>query len=289
MAVDYEFEYGGSMDKLSGYYYNSDGTFFGGDLIVTNGYDQIPKKLMAKAQKRGASLLLNFAVTAITTSSSGVTVTGVDSSATTKSFSADYVIITAPLGVLKAGSIAFSPALSSAKQEAISSIGFGTVNKVVFFYDKAFWTTDVNEYFIEDGTLPANRGKFVDWVDLETPWNQVALMGVSAGKYADAMALMTEAQVVTEAKAKMFAMFPSGQSGVTLRDTFVQRWNLDPYARGSYSFGQVGMKKDAYDTMAEPEGKLLFAGEHTYGEYRGTVHGAYLSGIREARRIIWGG
>ena len=32
--------------------------------------------------------------------------------------------------------------------------------------------------------------------------------------------------------------------------------------------------------------KLFFAGEHTEIDYRGTVHGAYLSGIREADKII---
>jgi hypothetical protein len=39
--------------------------------------------------------------------------------------------------------------------------------------------------------------------------------------------------------------------------------------------------------MAEPvANRLLFAGEHTSGQYRGTVHGAYLTGIREAERIL---
>lgn len=30
----------------------------------------------------------------------------------------------------------------------------------------------------------------------------------------------------------------------------------------------------------------FFAGEHTSRDYRGTAHGAYLSGIREAKKII---
>ena len=41
-----------------------------------------------------------------------------------------------------------------------------------------------------------------------------------------------------------------------------------------------------YDTLAAPvEDRLFFAGEATNRAYRATVHGAYLSGIREAERI----
>jgi len=39
--------------------------------------------------------------------------------------------------------------------------------------------------------------------------------------------------------------------------------------------------------MAEPvEDTILFAGEATNRDYQGTVHGAYLSGLREAKRIL---
>ena len=39
-----------------------------------------------------------------------------------KKFTADYVIVTVPLGVLKAGSISFSPPLPAAKQNAIKEM-----------------------------------------------------------------------------------------------------------------------------------------------------------------------
>jgi hypothetical protein len=37
---------------------------------------------------------------------------------------------------------------------------------------------------------------------------------------------------------------------------------------------------------SEGEGRVFFAGEHTLHQYRGTVHGAYLSGLRAAKQII---
>jgi polyamine oxidase len=38
--------------------------------------------------------------------------------------------------------------------------------------------------------------------------------------------------------------------------------------------------------LAEPLGRLAFAGEATNAEFFGTVHGAYQSGLREADRIL---
>jgi len=41
-----------------------------------------------------------------------------------------------------------------------------------------------------------------------------------------------------------------------------------------------------FDQLAEPlDNQVFFAGEHTEKDYFSTVHGAYLSGIREAVRI----
>lgn len=77
------------------------------------------------------------------------------------------------------------------------------------------------------------------------------------------------------------------------------RWRADPWARGSYSFVSVGASGSDYDLLAAPvtqkhdhKGnpvndmpRLFFAGEHTIRNYPATVHGALLSGLREAGRI----
>ena len=42
-----------------------------------------------------------------------------------------------------------------------------------------------------------------------------------------------------------------------------------------------------FEDLAETlDDKLFFAGEHTEVDYFSTAHGAYLSGIREADKII---
>jgi monoamine oxidase len=62
-------------------------------------------------------------------------------------------------------------------------------------------------------------------------------------------------------------------------------WERDPFARGSYAHAPVGAADRDHDVLAEPVGRLSFAGEATHRAQSGTVHGALLSGIREARRL----
>ncbi len=67
----------------------------------------------------------------------------------------------------------------------------------------------------------------------------------------------------------------------------ITRWSGDRYSRGSYSHLPVGATADDYDQMAAPVGeRLFFAGEATNSRFPATVHGALLSGIREANRLL---
>lgn len=97
-----------------------------------------------------------------------------------------------------------------------------------------------------------------------------------------------------------------GNAGVPQpKETVVTRWRADPWSRGSYSFVAVGSSGSDYDLLASPvvppsptgqqqgastnsvqqQARLFFAGEHTIRNYPATVHGAFLSGLREASRI----
>lgn len=76
----------------------------------------------------------------------------------------------------------------------------------------------------------------------------------------------------------------------------VTRWRSDEYTCGSYSYVAAGATGNDYDFLAAPlcpashgvgvtQSRVFFAGEHTMKNYPATVHGAILSGLREAGRI----
>jgi len=64
------------------------------------------------------------------------------------------------------------------------------------------------------------------------------------------------------------------------------RWGSDPLSYGSYSHVSVQSSGKDYDILAENVGnRLFFAGEATCRQYPATMHGAFMSGLREASRI----
>jgi len=74
-------------------------------------------------------------------------------------------------------------------------------------------------------------------------------------------------------------------------------WGRNPLFWGSYSYVAVGSTGTDIDELAEPLPypedqssnkplQILFAGEATERHYYSTTHGAYLSGLREADRLL---
>lgn len=194
-----------------------------------------------------------------------------------------HVIVTVPLGVLKAGAIAFDPPLPAAKQEAIARIGFGSYEKVVLTWDAQWWDDG-------DGNVAYYAGLGRDRVmptffDMSEPAGAPTLACLYAGRYAEAaQAGMTDDALigaVLEALARAWETeVPAPAAAVATR------WTSDPYSLGGYSFRQVGMDASDVEALTQPvAGRLLFAGEATDQSHWATVHGAMRSGLREARRI----
>jgi monoamine oxidase len=78
--------------------------------------------------------------------------------------------------------------------------------------------------------------------------------------------------------------------GRSANETFVTRWQEDPFSYGSYSYLLVGAKPNTRKLVAAKVKNLLyFAGEHTSKNFPATVQGALLSGeaAADAASKVW--
>jgi monoamine oxidase len=267
-----EFDTGGDISKLSSKHFYDDEAFRGKDAIVTNGYDKVANLL-----GQGLDIRLNSRVTEInyTATKSLVKVNG-------NSIEADYVIVSVPLGVLKNNSISFQPSLPALKLSAIQNIQMGNVNKFLFIWDTPFWDTKI-QYI---GYTPDTKGKFNYFMNMMKFLPTInGLMTFAFGNYATVTETMTDEQINSEVMAQLKTIY--GNSIPNPTTMLRTKWGQNINTFGAYSFATNGTTSADFDTMArEINNKLFFAGEHTERDYRGTVHGAYLSGIREADKII---
>ncbi|HWS50802.1 MAG TPA: FAD-dependent oxidoreductase [Microbacterium sp.] len=105
-----------------------------------------------------------------------------------ESRSVDRVIITVPLGVLKAEAIEFDPPLPLAMRSAISAVGFGRLEVVRVAFDEPFWDTDAAVW-----SLLGGDAEITTWINLQPLTGQSALLGIAAGDAAAALAELDDA------------------------------------------------------------------------------------------------
>lgn len=276
LNTEFEHEFGADVDDLSHDEFDAMGQFLGGDVLFPSGYGAIVDGLAD-----GVDVRLAHVVTRIETLSGSVRVTATAGGGEV-SMDAHAVVVTVPLGVLKAGGVVFAPELPAEKQTAIDRLGMGVIDKIWMRFDAAFWPTNQNMF----GYVSAQRGRWAEWVNVAKfdPQGTPILLGFNAGSVAEEIEALSDEQVTASALAALRDMF--GPDVPEPEEVRLTRWRADPYARGSYSYVAAGSRLSDYDALAEPVGtRLFFAGEATTSDHPSTVHGAYLSGVRAAGEV----
>ncbi|KAK4415675.1 putative polyamine oxidase 5 [Sesamum alatum] len=238
--------------------------------------------------------------------------------------SVDHVIVTVSLGVLKRGihqdCNMFIPPLPSPKIQAISRLGYGLVDKVFLQLPSQYQETSSFKFpplqmvfhppdsELRDPKIPkwmraasslypiySNSRVVLSWFA-----GQEALEVESLSDEEIANGFSTTVSNLLSSKSQDESDEDSGE-GKQLKFDKVLRseWGSDPLFFGSYSYVAVGSSGDDIDALAEPlpenssnldsprsQLQVLFAGEATHRTHYSTTHGAYLSGIREANRLL---
>ena len=211
-----------------------------------------------------------------------------------RAFVADAVVVTVPLGVLKHGDVAFDPPLPERKRLAVSNLGFGVLNKVVLLFPRVFWGDGHDTFgYVNrtDGPEGANRrGRYFMFYSYagEHLSGGALLIALCAGDAALEMEDATDREAVDGAVAVLREIFTRGK-GVQVPDPIdakCTRWGSDEFGARAYSNISPRGTGEDYDALAEPVGeRLFFAGEATNRKHPATMHGAFLSGTREAARV----
>jgi len=196
-------------------------------------------------------------------------------------FTADQVIVTLPLGVLQQGSVQFCPPLPEEKQQAIHRLQMGTLNKVVMKFSQVFWPQHLHRL----GLLKTSAAETIEFWNYACYGEQPILVALVGGTQALALESLSPSEVLSRIMTDL-----RGILGSDLPDPIEMistRWGSDPFSLGSYSHVAPGAQIEDYDRIAAPlQDQILFAGEATHQLHPCTVHGAYLSGIREAQRLL---
>lgn len=203
-------------------------------------------------------------------------------------FRGDMVLCTVPLGVLKKGTIDFLPQLPQRKRDAIQRIGFGLLNKVAMLFPYDFWGGEIDTFghLTEESTM---RGEFFLFYSYSSVSGGPLLVALVAGEAAINFEMMSPVEAVRRVLDILKGIFnPKGIAVPDPIQVVCTRWGKDRFTYGSYSYVAIGSSGDDYDILAESvgDGRVFFAGEATNKQYPATMHGAFLSGMREAANIL---
>jgi monoamine oxidase len=244
-------EYGEDPAALSLKHWRDDSDFGGGDFLVTCGYGELVTHLA-----KGSDIRTGHTAQAVRQNREGISV-----ETDRGTFYAEHVIVTLPLGVLKAGSVRFDPQLPTRKQHAIKRLGVGVLNKLVLVFEHRFWPK---------GTRVIGR---------QGPYSIFVVQGRTlVGLVGGSAARMPVPEATEDVLHSLGAPQPIA--------CIATQWHDDPFSLGATSVvGPSGTSAD-FDVLRAKAGRLFFAGEATSRAHRGTVHGAYLSGQQAANELL---
>ncbi|KAL6649388.1 hypothetical protein ACP70R_013612 [Stipagrostis hirtigluma subsp. patula] len=263
---------------------------FGDDVYFVadqRGYESVVYHLAGQYLKTDKSgnivdprLQLNKVVREIAYTSNGVTVKTEDNSL----YKADYVMVSASLGVLQSDLIQFKPQLPAWKVVAIYQFDMAVYTKIFVKFPKKFWPEGKGrEFFLY---ASSRRGYYGVWQEFEKQYPDANVLLVTV---TDEESRRIEQQSDNQTKAEIMGvlrkMFP-GKDVPDATDILVPKWWSDRFYKGTFSNWPIGVNRYEYDQLRAPVGRVYFTGEHTSEHYNGYVHGAYLSGIDSAEILI---
>jgi monoamine oxidase len=257
---------------------------------VVPGYDRVPHWL---ARSLGGRIRLNAAVREIRHEHDRATLTIRSRSGRTHQVHSRAVIVTVPIGVLRArpgqpGAIRLIPDPPRLRS-AVNLLTMGSVMRASFWFSDYPWQGAAalrgRPELDRMGFLHTRGSRFnVWWTPCPARWP--LLVAWSGGPPAASLARMKRSEIERVALHDLAERLGVSYRWIVsrVRGTWLHRWDRDPFARGAYSYALVG-GSDAARELARPVGNSLFLAGEATAPSSGTVESAIGSGLRAARQV----
>ena len=112
-------------------------------------------------------------------------------------------MVTLPLGALKAGDVEFAPALPPNKQQALSRLGMGVLDRLWLRFPRVFWDNDADLL----GYVSPTKGHWCEWYNLAKHTGEPILLGFNAATHARELEQLSDAEVVAEAMSVLRLLY----------------------------------------------------------------------------------
>ncbi|HTF17276.1 MAG TPA: NAD(P)/FAD-dependent oxidoreductase [Chryseolinea sp.] len=255
--------------------------------LITLTDNPMQDALLSRFSKVVEDVRMNHQVKSIDYSGVTVALEGVNSvTGETFSMDAEKAIVTVPISILKAGDIAFKPALSAGKNTALSTMEMDASIRVLLDFKANFWG-ESSGFLYGSPEAPEYFNAGVGRSDVSRTL-AVTLSGAKASAYSAlgrnmVPLLVNELDSIFAGKATNHIRYDPADNMVAV----IQDWTLDPFIKGGGSYSKPGgTNQHRKDLAASLASKLFFAGEATdyTGEF-GTINGALLSAQRAAAEV----
>lgn len=238
---------------------------------IVGGNDLLPTKM---AESLSGYIQYGTRVMGLTQSENGIVV-AVTRGGQSETLTADRVICTFPLPVLK--TMDFVKTLSKEKQKAIHELTYWDLSRTVFQVSERYWKKEgLNGFAATDQPMEIWDPNY------ESDAKRGLIAAYAKNDDSQLLAGMSEEQRLDFASNQIDRAFP-GLAGYS-EGGHTKCWKEDPWALGAHSIGTRGQMTALLPHLTQPEGRIHFAGEHA-SAYHGWIQGAIESGNRAAKEI----
>jgi monoamine oxidase len=239
---------------------------------IEGGTDLLPRAL---AEELGARVRYDAPVSGIRALRLGVEV-AFRAAGGAETLRAARVVCAIPFTVLR--TLRLEVPLSAGKAAAVRGLAATSVTRVFLQVRRRHWPPEWPESVPTD--LPVMHGIHAT---AGQPGERGVLEALVAGPRARTLAGMDEAARRAFAARGLDALWPGTAAQVEGGASYA--WDADPWARGDYAWFRPGEMGAFGPSLAHPEGRIHFAGDHT-SHSPGWMQGAIESGLRAAAEAV---